>query len=60
MRRLNFVLLLLAASVHAETIFISDEAAKCVQATDGVSLKPLGCIEVGQPPRGRFTNAHGK
>jgi len=53
-------LLLLASPGAAETIFVSDEGASCVQAIDGASLKVLECIEVGERPRGLVASKGGK
>lgn len=60
MRAAAAVTLLFASPVGAETIFVSDEAASCVHAIDGTSLKPLGCIHVGERPRGLVASADGK
>jgi PQQ-dependent catabolism-associated beta-propeller protein len=54
------LLLLLSGPTRAETIFVSDESASCVQAIDGESLKPLECIEVGKRPRGLVASRDGK
>jgi len=60
MTRWAALALLLAAPVHAETIFVSDEASECVQAIDGASLRPIECIKVGKRPRGLVASADGK
>jgi PQQ-dependent catabolism-associated beta-propeller protein len=60
MRGLAFALLALAGGARAETIFVSDEAASCVQAVDGATLKPIACIHVGERPRGLVRSADGK
>jgi len=51
------VIVLLAA---AETIFVSDEAASCVQAVDAATLKVIECVEVGARPRGMAVSRDGK
>lgn len=56
------VLLALAApaAARAETIFVSDEAADCVTAIDGATLKPIECIHVGERPRGLVASKDGR
>ncbi|HXH52053.1 MAG TPA: PQQ-dependent catabolism-associated beta-propeller protein [Sphingomicrobium sp.] len=60
MRAMLLASALIAAPAAAETIFVSDEAASCVHAIDGASLKPLGCIEVGDRPRGLVVSSDRK
>jgi PQQ-dependent catabolism-associated beta-propeller protein len=60
MRLLALPLLAMPSSALAETIFVSDEAASCVQAIDGASLKVVECIEVGPRPRGLAASHDGK
>jgi PQQ-dependent catabolism-associated beta-propeller protein len=43
-----------------ESIFVSDEAGRCVQQIDGASLKVVRCIDVGQRPRGLVPSPDGK
>ena len=60
MHRFAWILLLVSPALPAETIFVSDEAADCVQAVDGASLKVLECIKVGERPRGMVASSDGK
>lgn len=43
-----------------ETIFVSDESARCVQAVAAATLKVESCIEVGDRPRGMVMSPDGK
>ena len=60
MKALGLALALIAMPARAETIFVSDEASDCVTAIDGVSLKPIECIHVGQRPRGLVASKDGR
>jgi PQQ-dependent catabolism-associated beta-propeller protein len=59
-RLLASVLVMLAAPVAAETIFVSDEASDCITPIDGATLKPGECIRVGNRPRGLVASKDGK
>jgi PQQ-dependent catabolism-associated beta-propeller protein len=54
------ILVLVGAPLRAETIFVSDEAASCVHAIDGATLKVIECIQVGERPRGLVASRDGK
>lgn len=61
MRLLALGLLLgIPAAGSAETIFVSDEAANCVHAIDGATLKAIECVKVGPRPRGLAASKDGK
>jgi mxaJ protein len=54
------LLLFLAASARAETLYVSNEESNVVHIVDGATLKETGRIEVGKRPRGLGLSPDGK